>query len=34
MHTNREIVVTGLGIVSPVGIGCDLLREAVLAGRG
>lgn len=33
MHTSREIVVTGLGIVSPVGIGCDPLREAILAGR-
>jgi 3-oxoacyl-[acyl-carrier-protein] synthase II len=33
MSSQREIVITGLGIVSPIGIGVDPFWEALAAGR-
>lgn len=29
----REVVITGVGVVSPIGIGCDAFWESLVAGR-
>ena len=33
MHMKRRVVITGLGVVSPVGIGTDLFWKNLLAGK-
>jgi len=33
MNSDRKVVVTGMGVVSPIGIGNDAFFEALLAGR-
>ncbi len=33
-HSGRQVVVTGIGVISPIGIGCDEFRRRLLAGEG
>ena len=33
MPVSKRVVVTGLGVVSPIGIGADVFWKAALAGR-
>jgi len=33
MDANDQVVITGLGVVSPIGIGCQAFRQSLLEGR-
>ena len=33
MHANDQVVITGLGVVSPIGIGGQVFRQSLLEGR-